>query len=141
MNASLDAVVIAIGADGGGSCDKNAFLDAVVISIGGGGGCGKNTFLDAVVISIGGGGGCGKNAFLDVAAIGCGGGSLARVHNFLISTNNEIVPTRYAFIDAIENNGEFTSAENLYFINDYTGNYYNLAELAVRSDSGSQFMA
>ena len=59
----------------------------------------------------------------------------------LISTNNEIVPTRYAFIDAIENNGEFTSAENLYFINDYTGNYYYLAELAVRSDSGSQFMA
>jgi len=59
----------------------------------------------------------------------------------IISTNNDFTPTRYSFIDAIENNGEFTSAKNLYFINDYTGNYYYLAELNVRNDSTGNYFA
>lgn len=59
----------------------------------------------------------------------------------IISTNAEATPSRYSFIDAIENNGEFTSAKNLYFINDYTGNYYYLAELNVHNDSDKNYIA
>lgn len=59
----------------------------------------------------------------------------------VISTNADFTPTRYSFIDAIENNGEFSSAKNLYFINDYTGNYYYLAELMVRNDSAGEYLA
>lgn len=60
---------------------------------------------------------------------------------FLFSRDSLIAATEPAetvnknyFIDAIENNGEFTSTGNLYFINDNTGNYYYLAELPFRTD-------
>lgn len=59
----------------------------------------------------------------------------------IISTNSDFTPSRYSFIDAIENNGEFTSAKNLYFINDYTGNYYYLAELLVKDDTAGEYIA
>ncbi len=51
-----------------------------------------------------------------------------------LSTSTEGIITRPGFVDAIENNGEFTSADGLYFINDYTGNYYYLAELPFNPD-------
>lgn len=55
--------------------------------------------------------------------------------SLLVSTEKESTQKRNYFIDAIENNGEFTSAQNLYFINDNTGNYYYLAELFLKEDS------
>ncbi|HNJ88498.1 MAG TPA: ATP-binding protein [Chitinophagales bacterium] len=55
--------------------------------------------------------------------------------SLLITTDQQNPASRIGFIDAIENNGEFTAAENLYFINDYTGNYYYLAELTTPIDS------
>jgi two-component system nitrogen regulation sensor histidine kinase NtrY len=58
------------------------------------------------------------------------------LNDSLVVGNGELVnPTVYQFIDAIENNGEYTDSENLYFINDYTGNYYYLAELIIPIDS------
>lgn len=64
-----------------------------------------------------------------------------RNDSLLLSTDNSSSPSRFSFIDAIENNGEFTAADNLYFINDYTGNYYYLSELPVSSDSGENIIA
>lgn len=55
--------------------------------------------------------------------------------SLVLSTDEENNPTLPGFVDAIENNGEFTAAENFYFINDYTGNYYYLAELVFAVDS------
>lgn len=52
-----------------------------------------------------------------------------------VSTDVDNTPTLPGFVDAIENNGEFTAAKDLYFINDYTGNYYYLAELVFQVDS------
>ncbi len=64
-----------------------------------------------------------------------------RNDSLLLSTGNTNISSRLIFIDAIENNGEFTSAENLYFINDYTGSYYYLAELNIRNDSSGFYTA
>lgn len=55
--------------------------------------------------------------------------------SFVIGNGELTEPTVYQFIDAIENNGEYTDSKNLYFINDYTGNYYYLAELIIPVDS------
>lgn len=52
-----------------------------------------------------------------------------------LSTDEEFNASRLGFVDAIENNGEFTAASGLYFINDYTGNYYYLAEMNFQNDS------
>ena len=67
--------------------------------------------------------------------------SIYRNDSLLIATAGENNPLRFQYIDAIENNGEFTSANNLYFINDYTGNYYYLAELPVFTDSAGEYVA
>ena len=67
--------------------------------------------------------------------------SIYRNDTLLIATSGENNLSRLPYIDAIENNGEFTSAKNLYFINDYTGNYYYLAELPVFNDSLSEYVA
>ena len=67
--------------------------------------------------------------------------AIFRNDSLLISTEEDNNLSRLFFIDAIENNGEFTSAKNLYFINDYTGNYYYLAELPVSADSSGIYTA
>ncbi|MFI5170768.1 MAG: sensor histidine kinase [Chitinophagales bacterium] len=64
-----------------------------------------------------------------------------RNDSLLLFTGDDNINSRLIFIDAIENNGEFTAAENLYFINDYTGSYYYLAELPVSRDSVGDFTA
>ncbi|MBC8047608.1 MAG: HAMP domain-containing histidine kinase [Fimbriimonadaceae bacterium] len=57
--------------------------------------------------------------------------------SLLVSSNRDKdkIYKRNYFISAIEYNGETTAAQNLYFINDNTGNYYYLAELPLRKDS------
>lgn len=60
-----------------------------------------------------------------------------RLDSLLIATENENQVSQLNFVDAIENNGEFTAAKDLYFINDYTGNYYYLAELTIPTDTTS----
>lgn len=55
--------------------------------------------------------------------------------SLILTNDKERSEKRNYFIDAIENNGEFTAAQNLYFINDNTGNYYYLAELPLHKDS------
>lgn len=56
--------------------------------------------------------------------------------SLIISNDREKGINRLFFIDAIENDGEFAKpSNNLYFINDKTGNYYYLAELTLRKDS------
>ncbi len=54
---------------------------------------------------------------------------LFRNSDFIVGSGRQEKPTVAGFIDAIEYNGEYTAAPNLYFINDYTGNYYYLADL------------
>lgn len=62
--------------------------------------------------------------------------------SLLVTNNKDKNISRWYFIDAIENNGEFTSPNsNLYFINDNTGNYYYLAELILRKDSITEQVA
>ncbi|MEZ5013159.1 MAG: hypothetical protein R2794_02605 [Chitinophagales bacterium] len=61
--------------------------------------------------------------------------------SLLFSTLSENIPNRISLVTAIENDGERTSASDLYFINDYSGNYYYLAEMPVKMDSGFHVMA
>jgi two-component system, NtrC family, nitrogen regulation sensor histidine kinase NtrY len=50
---------------------------------------------------------------------------------FVVGSGQQEQPTIAGFVDAIEYNGAYTAAPNLYFINDYTGNYYYLADLQL----------
>jgi signal transduction histidine kinase len=56
--------------------------------------------------------------------------------SLIVTSGKDKNISRWYFIDAIENNGEYTnSSQNLFFINDNTGNYYYVAELPLKADS------
>ena len=58
----------------------------------------------------------------------------------IVSTSDAGNLTRRSMIDAIENDGERTSAQNLFFIRDNAGAYYYLAEIPVKRDSVSELI-
>ncbi|HPE97077.1 MAG: hypothetical protein H6548_00375 [Chitinophagales bacterium] len=58
--------------------------------------------------------------------------------SFLVGTGQLDHPSIYDFINDIENNGSYTTSPDLYFINDYSGNFFYIAELYIPYDSGHE---
>lgn len=58
----------------------------------------------------------------------------------IVATTDANNFTRRSMIDAIENDGERTAAQNLFFIRDNAGAYYYLAEIPVKQDSSSELV-
>lgn len=58
----------------------------------------------------------------------------------IVATTDANNLSRRSLMDAIENDGERTAAQNLFFIRDNAGAYYYLAEIPVKRDSVSELI-